>query len=80
MGASAHYQKTVTGEVVYWNPEDRQHYAFNIEKNAARGLKRHRIPKRQQAREGASVNTGAWTNSARQYNPLPIPVSDVRNL
>jgi len=86
-GASAHYQDTVKGEVVYWNRDDRQYYAFNIEKNTTRRLEGYRIPERQHVREGVgvgtsgvSVNMGVLTNGAWQYNPLPVSASAVRNL
>jgi len=86
-GASAHYQETVNGEVVYWDHKDRQYYAFSIQKNITRRLKGYSIPASKQVTEGvsvgssgASVDFGVRTNSVWHYKPLPITATAVRSL
>jgi len=86
-GASAHYQETLEGDVIYWRPEDRKHYAFNIHTGSTRLLENYRTPAMKHVSEGvnvgligASVDMGVETNGVWTYTPLPIDADAVRGL
>ena len=86
-GESAHYQQTVNGDVIYWKPQDRQYYAFSIEKGKTRLLEGYRIPEQERVMQGVSVGNsgvnleiGILGNNGWQYTPLPINTRDVRGL
>jgi hypothetical protein len=85
--ATAHYQQTVHGEVIYWNPDDRKYYGFNIEAGTTSLLEGYRIPESQQVVEGVSIGArgaslefGVRTNGVWQYKPLPVDAAAVRDL
>ncbi len=84
-GTSAHYQKTLGRDVIYWNPSDRQYYAFHMDDKTTRRLEGYRPPTMTQVTEGArvgslgtTVDVGIRTQGTWHYQPLPITPDDVR--
>ena len=83
---SAHYQKTRGRDVIYWNPADRQYYAFQMDEKTTRRLDGYRPPQMVQVTEGsnvgssgATVDVGIRTNGTWHYEPLPVTSDDARN-
>ena len=85
--ATAHYERTVNGEVIYWNHADRQYYAFSVKAGTTRILENYRVPETQQITEGASIGDGGAslefgvrTNGVWQYRALPVDAAAVMSL
>jgi hypothetical protein len=77
--ASAHYQNTVNGDVIYWEPSTRDFMAFSIADQKTRKAPEYKIPGHRNAEEGVTLSSerrameiGVNVNGQSKYNGLDL--------
>jgi hypothetical protein len=74
-----HYERSTEGNVVYWMPEDRTFYAFNINTRTTEPLPGYKVPSLPHITDGAGISAqgdrltfGRKSGDAWVYEPLPF--------
>ena len=76
---SAHYQCTLNGEVIFWEPSTRDFMAFSIASRKTRKVQDYKIPSYQDVQEGVilssdrkKIESGVKMNGKWDYQTLDL--------
>jgi hypothetical protein len=85
VAASAHYQRTREGEVIYWEPSTRDFMAFSIATRTTRKAPEFKAPDYEEAGEGVTVSAdrqaveyGIKIDGQWKYHPLPLRLDGLK--
>lgn len=83
--ASAHYQVTRNGEVIYWEPSTREFMAFSLGGRTTRKAPEFKVPEYRDVRTGVTRSSdkkdleyGVKVNDQWKYEPLGLEISRLK--